>query len=923
MSTLRIPLLLLAPLLTLLVACGESLTTEELLVRGNTALQAGEYNAATIDAKAALQQQPRSAAGRKLLGDIAVAKASFVEAASEYEKALSFERDPAIVADYAMALVEAGQYREVLDEGLDGRFVGLESNSIVLAALANAEGAVGNGDKAGQLIDQALRNTADEPFVRLVETRHLATIEGDLKLARERGEALTADYPDYAAGFSTLATIASMQGDQEAAAAAFAQATRLNPLRLRDRLSLVAAQMAIGDIEGAREEVAALDKLIPANPIVHFYKGRLALADGNVEEGLTEMDAVLGDLPNHPGALYFGGVANLEEGNYATAERQLGNFLALNPVHLEARLALGRLYLENSEPERAQDMANKVLTDNPGSVAAARILAAALGLQGLYAESANVYGQLAANAEPDDATTLVQYGSTLVRAGNEAGIVELEKARSIDPTNEQARRLLVASYLAKGDAAKARAEANDYRAAAPESAVPFVLLGQVSLWEGDDEAATAAFEGALAIDSTSSEAMRGKAGLAMRDGNTDAAEEVFQTALKEQPDSLESLLSLAAIQERQGDNDAMAVTLQRAVDANPDALAPRIVLARYRMRQGSYDEGVALLVEVRDQYEDSPDLHELLAGGFLGVGEMESASSSASKLLNLRPDNPRALRLMAVTEQANRRFAKAEEYIRRSLELEPNDGQSRRTLVELYMAQQKLDELAELLAAFPPEVQEKRDVMLARGRVELMRGNTRGALTLLRAANDADANSQSVFLLVSALLRDGQTSAAESQADAWLADHPDDAALLQQYSTYLLANGRDGRAVELLERLNTLVPGNVVVLNNLAWAYRSTNSDRALVLVDEALELAPKNMSIIDTRSVILLEMGELEDALKANDAALIVAPGFPQLLFHRAQVLAAMGRDNEAIRTLTKIERSEFAEKEQAEKLLAELRSR
>lgn len=919
----RFATFLLVPILTLLAACGESLTTEELLARGRVSLDEGKFNAASIDAKAALQQTPRSAAGRELLGDIAMARAAFADAAAEYEKALSFERDPSLVADYAVALIEAGKYRDILDEGLDGRFAGLESNAIVLAALANAEGATGNSAKASELIDRALRNTADDPFVRLVEARHLASIEGDVELARERAESLTADYPEYAAGFSALAAIASVQGDQEAAAAAYAEAARINPLRLRDRLPLVAALMSTGDLDGARAEVAALDKLIPTNPIVNFYQGRLALADGDIETGLAEMDEVLGDLPDHPGALYFAGLANLEEGNFATAERQLGNFLRGNPEHLEARLALGRLYLENSEGERAQEMANKVLTTNPGNVAAVRILAAALGLQGMYAESAQVYEQLAAAAEPDDVTTLVQYGSTLIRAGDEAGIPQLEKARDLDPDNEQARRLLVASYLAKGDVTAARSEAEAYRAAAPESAVPLVLLGQVALWEGDDDAASAAYDQALAIDSTSSEAMRGKAGLAMRGGDSAAAQEVFETALKEQPDSLESLISLAAIQEQRGETEAMAATLEKAVQSNPDALAPRVVLARHRMREGKYGQGVSLLTAVRDKYPESPDVHELLAGGFLAMGEMESAAASAEKLLQLRPDSPRALRIMAVTEQANKNFTKAEKHIQRALEIEPDDAQSRRTLVELYVLQQKYDELAALLAAYPPEILEKRDVKLARGRVELLRGNVDSAIDLLTQAQEMGGDSASVSLLVSALLRDGQTSEAESVADQWLEENPDDGAVLQQYSTYLLATARDRRGAQMLERLYQLAPGNIVVLNNLAWAYRSSNPERALELVDQALEQVPDNMSIIDTRSVILYEKGDYEEALEASDDALAIAPGFPQLLFHRGQILAGMGRVDEAISVLSKVERADFAEKPQVEQLLAELRSR
>lgn len=923
MFRISLPALAAVALFSLLSACGESLTPEELLARAQTSLEAGDFNAAGIDAKAALQQAPRNAQGRMLLGDVAMARAYYQEAVDEYERAISFASDPEIITKYAVALVESGQYRRLLDEALEGMFVELQNNGVVLAALANAEGGVGNGQEASTLIEQAMQYTVDEPFVRLVEARLLGGIQGDVELARERAEALVTDHPEYAEAFSTLGSIASLQQDHEAAVAAFLQAATLNPLRIRDRLSYITAAFSLGDFEAVRNETNALNKIIPDNPILNFFQGRLALAEGDIDAGLLELDQVLADIPNHPGALYFAGLANLEKGNLATAEQQLASFLTQNPGHVETRLALGRLYLQNSEPERAQTMASNILTDNPNNTAAARILAAALGLQGAYAESADVYAQLAAASDEVDVATQVQYGSALVRSGDEAGIAELEKARDLDPANAQARSLLVAAFLAKGDVAAARAEVESYLAAAPDVATPHVLLGQVELWEGNDDAASLAFKEALEIDPTSPPALRGSAGLALREGNVDAAAQVFEDALEEAPDSLDSLMSLAAVQERQGDSAAMVGTLERAIDVDPNALAPRIVLARYRLREQSYGEAVALLTEVRDQYPASPDLHELLAGGFLGLGETSSAVSSARRLLDLRPDSARALRMLAVAEQADGQFPGAEEHIKRALELEPTDRQSRRTLVELYIIQKKYDELAEVMDSFPDEVKAERDVKLARGRLELLRADVDEALVLLREAHEMQADTRSTFLLTSALLRDDQNTEAEAVATAWLDENPNDGVVLQQYSTYLLAHGRDKLGAEYLERLLKVAPDDTVTLNNLAWAYRSANPERALELVDRALEKAPDNMSVIDTKSMILFASGEFEDALKENDKALKTAPGFPQLLFHRGQILAELGRIDEAIRVLTRVQRANFAERSQAELLLAELESR
>lgn len=905
----------------LAVACGESLTAEQLLERGRASLEEGKLRAATVDTKAALQQSPTSAEGRSLLGDIAMARVQYAEAAAEYERALSFQNDPAILMQYAKSLVEAGSARKLLDEALDGRFVGLESNAVVLASLASAEAVVGNRSRATELINQALENTADDPYVRLIQIRHVLSVNGDMQKARELADLLVADYPEYASAFSVSAMIASVEGDVDAAIASYSKAAELNHRRLRDRLGLVGALISAQEFERAQAETEALDERIPESPLLNYYQGRLALAQGRIEDGLAELREVLSDIPNHPGALYFAGLANLERGNLATAERQLNSFVADQPRHLEGRLALGRLYLSDQNASRAADVANSILRDYPGEIRALKVLATARTLEGDFLASADLYAQIKGIEDNPAAETQLQLGASLVKAGDVAGVAELERARDMNPADDRARRLLIASYLAQSDGDKAKAEVASFREAMPDSAIPYVLEASVALWAGSPDEAALALEEALKIDPQNAEALRGKAGLALQAGDTDAAISVYQEALAAQPDELTSLIALAQIYERAGDREQMAAMLERAVAADAEALPPRLALARYWMTQNRAADSVRLLTEVRETHDDSPQLNELLAGAFLVLGETGSAVGAAEKLLELTPDDARALRVLAVMEQADKAYASAERHIKRSLELAPDMAQSRRTLVELFIDQEKYDSLADYLAEFPDELQDEPDVKLARGRVELLRKDVASAIPFLEAAHAEMPSRESVFLLVSAYFSAQRFDDGEALAKAWLENAPNDQELLQTYATYLLANGRDDEGATYFARLFEMQRDNVVVLNNLAWAYRSSNPQKALELVDAALEAAPDNMSMLDTRSVVLRNLGRFDDALEANELAMRLAPGFPQLLFHRAEILAEMDRSIEAIATLEKLESVRFAEQAAAMVLLETLR--
>lgn len=906
-----------------LLACAEPLTPEQLLDRGRASLEEGKLRAATVDIKAALQQNPRSVEGRKLLGDVSMARVQYAEAAAEYERALSFENDPEILALYAKSLILAGQSRKILDEALEGRFVGLENNAVVLASLASAEATLGNRARASELMDQALEYTADDAYVRWIQIRHVLGVDGDVEGARQLADVLVSDYPDYADAHSALAMVASVQGDTETAIAGYGRAAEINTRRLGDRLGLVAVLLTAQEFERASNEAEALEALIPDSPLLNYYQGRLALVQGRIEDGLAELGEVLSDIPNHPGALYFAGVANLKNGNRATAERQLTSFVASQPTHLGGRLALGRLYLDDGKAARARDIAKAVLNDFPGDLSALRMLASALAMEGEFLESAEVYARIKDIEVEPAAETQLQLGASLVRGGDISGIAELEQARSLDPTDPRTRKLLVASYLSEDDLLRADNEVASFKEAAPDSVEPYLLEASVALIKGDNAKALSAFEAALGLSPQNAEALRGKAGLALQAGDSATAIAVYENALDSEPDELSSLLSLAQIYAQTGDTEKMSVLLERAVAADSDALPPRLALARYWMTEGQPADAVRLLTEVRELHEDSTALNELLAGAFLSLGETGSAVGAAEKVLELNPDDARALRLLAVMEQADKQYADAERHIKRSLELAPDFPQSRRTLVELYIDQEKYDALAEYLAAFPDELQAEPDVKLARGRVELLRQNAGGAIPFLEAAYAEAPGSDSAFLLVNAYFTSQRFDDGEALAKDWLKTTANDLPMLQAYSTYLLANGRDEDGVEYLERSLGLQPDNVVVLNNLAWAYRQLNPERALELVNSAIDSVPSNMSILDTKSVVLRNMSRHKEALEVNDAALRLAPGFPQLLFHRAEILSDLNRIPEAVAILEKLEGARFAEHPAAMKLLQDLQAR
>ena len=117
---------------------------------------------------------------------------------------------------------------------------------------------------------------------------------------------------------------------------------------------------------------------------------------------------------------------------------------------------------------------------------------------------------------------------------------------------------------------------------------------------------------------------------------------------------------------------------------------------------------------------------------------------------------------------------------------------------------------------------------------------------------------------------------------------------------------------------------NVAALNGLAWHLRKSQPAKALEYAERAAELAPDSVLVMDTLAVVLLNNGQVERARRTIARVYQKEPNAPTVRYHRAMIDAAAGDTSAAIEALQALldEGGEFAEKAEAQRLLAELKA-
>jgi tetratricopeptide (TPR) repeat protein len=372
--------------------------------------------------------------------------------------------------------------------------------------------------------------------------------------------------------------------------------------------------------------------------------------------------------------------------------------------------------------------------------------------------------------------------------------------------------------------------------------------------------------------------------------------------------------------------------LRAAFAAQPDARLIAIALGEQLLAQCRWEDAIAFIEPLVDRFNESGPLHRILGAAYDGLDDYASAMSSLEKALRYDRRDPKAIELVASINDRLGRPQQAAAYYQALVSIRPDAWAAHVALIKNLIALRQKDvavqqakrlkescpqsaaaDLCLLMAqandAIPPAKHiaallklHPDDPMLlqALGEAELAEGNPGQATVVLTGVLAGDPGNEDVrLLLTTSLARHLKLDLAMQVLQSLLADHPNRVLWRFAQAELFAQMGRPEAAAEVMfdllktgwgqEQKHTLY-GRLVFFLEYAGRHQ-----QAIDLLQQELKASP------DDRATQTLLLGVLENQNRRGEAVELLRlwrakqPEDPLLRRLEVQFLRAMGADEAA----------------------------
>lgn len=820
------------------------------LERAENYRQQGQYRAAIIEARNAIEAAPQDSRGTiemaTLLNDLNQGKQAL-----HVLEPLAASADRAVVIARADALLSQGKSRSAL-EYLQAHS---SKDADIQLRIARAQAGVGMIDEA-QATFATLANSTQATQAKLQQA-HLYASAGNMAAADEILEQILQKDPNVVEALALSAKLAETRGDLEGAEALLSRALInlpqtdvITPIKATVLQQLIPILTKLGRSSESLVYAKALADADPQGSILQdkFKEGVEAFKAGKLTEAETLLSEVYEQTRNDYAGLLLG-MIKYNKKDFTGAAALLG---------------------ENADPEVAPDMALKALANaelslgQPGKLLELfgpdeqkhikdpelkALIAIALVQSGKRSEGEKLLSEVLQENTANTSIKAIAARHYLVSNQADKAIKTLEDGAT-KPADNTLTRLLIGAYVQAGKLDAALRAAQNLAATTPEQAANYHILGHTALLADQYAIGEKALQKALTLQPDFAPALLDTARLNLSRRQAQPALDIFQRLIRANGEDVAAIKGFITAQEMLGTKGGDAI--EKGVLELANTNTARAVIAEYYLRNQRLEDAHRLLsaievapgnsypVYVKQMYALSE------ASRLLKIKDFNNANQVVMDGLRLNPRNTNLLALLGHVALASGSTKEAEKIIDQLAQIEP----SAPALVDL------------------------------RASYALAAGDPAKATQQLRTFWNSTRTDQAAMKLYQALAKNNPESATQFLSE-WQTALPNSDGPLLLRALQFERNGNTEQAAKLYEETLKRNASNALALNNLALIYFTKNDSRALALAEKAYALQPKNPAVLDTYGWILVGSKQREKGVSLLQQAAALAPDSTEIADH------------------------------------------
>jgi putative PEP-CTERM system TPR-repeat lipoprotein len=920
----RIPALLPTLLASLLIlalgGCGKN--PEQHLQEGKAHMEKSDYKAAILELKTTLQAQANNGEARRLLGQAYLATNAYAEAEKELRKALELGvAAEQVLPDLAKTLNRMGEQKKVLELALPSTGISGQPLAAFQAMRAEALFSLGKPEEAKQAIAAAQQADSKQVDLLLLQAR-LAAAEKNPALSHQLIDAALASDGRFIDGYYFKAALFEAEKKPDLAIQAYEKVLTLDAKAYRAHLAISDIQFRRGQKEAGEKALKAAEGTAPNMPLVKYARGIHELRNNNLKAASEALQQVLRTAPDYMPAQLANAMANLGLGNFEQSLKSAQLVLAKQPNNVLAARVIAASQLKTGDAKEALATLAPLLKSRPDD-------AQLLALAGeAYFQNKDYQRALASlkQAEalvPDNAEIKNRQAASLLALGQtDQALSELEEATKLSDKVSRADIALVTIHLQRKEFDQALQAVDALEKKLPNNALTHNMRAVALLGKQDKANARKSLEKAVALDAKFYPAVANLARLDLTDKQPDAARKRFENLLAKDPNNLKAMLAVAELSLLNKQEKDYVSWLEKAAKAHPNALQPRAQLSRYYLAKKDTGKALAAAHEAVKNNPEDPQALNLLGATQLASNDAKSSVETYRQLAQKAPNSADAQLRLGLALAADKDVGEARKNLNKALQLKADFIPAMDALIRIEMTGKNPDaalqwakKIQSTQTKSPLGFDREGDILMSQQRFA-------PAAKAYQQALDKGSGTQGLIKLHSALVRSGETKAAQGKLETWVKGHPTDLAARAYLAGQAMQSGQDKVAIAQYEEILRQRPSEAMALNNLANLYQRNKDPRALTLAEKAYQALPQHTAIQDTLGWILVEQGQQKKGLDLLAKAAGQTGNNPTIQYHYAVALAQDGNKTKAKEVLQKAlaGTAKFPEAEAAKALLGSL---